>query len=230
MDMEQPFQIRSPHLDAAKEPFLRLRKHRNIILTPPRDNDAPSFVKYFNDSRVYPWMDSTPFPYLLEQAEGLMKRVKPRFDAALKELEDSVGIRDIQNYEPLPSRFHTGELMNTNAVDWDRKAQNEAENNSREAGDPDVLWSIGDFLAPSHHGQGIMSDVLDTLLHDWAIPRMGVRRILLGVVEGNMSSVRVFEKNGFHLKQMVKDYRKIRGETKNLQVMEWKLGQEDRLA
>ncbi|KAF8973493.1 hypothetical protein BDZ97DRAFT_1911980 [Flammula alnicola] len=115
-------------------------------------------------------------------------------------------------------------------VDWDRKAQNEAENNSREAGDPNVLWSIGDFLAPSHHGQGIMSDVLDTLLHDWAIPRMGVRRILLGVVEGNMGSLRVFVKSGFQLKQTVKDYRKIRGETRNLQVMEWKLGQEDRLA
>lgn len=48
-----------------QEPFLRLRKHKNIILTPIREEDAPDLVPIFNDPRVYEWLLRTPFPYSL---------------------------------------------------------------------------------------------------------------------------------------------------------------------
>lgn len=45
------------------EPFLRLKNHPNIILTPPRDDDASACVPYLNDARVSYWLGDLPFPY-----------------------------------------------------------------------------------------------------------------------------------------------------------------------
>lgn len=59
------------------------------------------------------------------------------------------------------------------------------------------------MLASSHHGRGIMSAVLATLLKEWVIPRMGVRNIRVEAMVGNVGSVRVFEKNGFVLEDTV---------------------------
>lgn len=53
-----------PH---TQEPFLRLRKHKNIIITPMRWEDATHFVPIFNDPRVYKWLMRTPFPYTLSK-------------------------------------------------------------------------------------------------------------------------------------------------------------------
>ncbi len=38
-----------------------------------------------------------------------------------------------------------------------------------------------------------MTDALDTLLHEWAIPRMGVRRVLAAAFTGNDGSVKVLK-------------------------------------
>lgn len=46
------------------EPFLRLRKHKNVILTPPRLDDVPYLLEHHNDKRVYQWLVGPPFPYL----------------------------------------------------------------------------------------------------------------------------------------------------------------------
>ena len=48
-----------------KEPFLRLRKHKNIILTPPRWEDASSLVSILNDPLVHEWLSGPPYPYTL---------------------------------------------------------------------------------------------------------------------------------------------------------------------
>ena len=45
-----------------KEPFLRLRKHKNIILTPPRWEDAEGLFSSGNDPRVNEWL-AVPVPY-----------------------------------------------------------------------------------------------------------------------------------------------------------------------
>lgn len=50
-----------------QEPFLRLRRHKNIILTPMRWEDAPLFVPLFNDPRVYGGLMGPPFPYTLSK-------------------------------------------------------------------------------------------------------------------------------------------------------------------
>jgi len=42
-----------------------------------------------------------------------------------------------------------------------------------------------------------MTAALGTLLREWAIPMMNVRRMHVSAFAGNKGSVRVFEKNGF---------------------------------
>ena len=46
------------------EPFLRLRQHQGIILTPPRPSDAEALVQHLNDPLVYQNLAGTPYPYL----------------------------------------------------------------------------------------------------------------------------------------------------------------------
>lgn len=46
-----------------REPFLRLRGHPNIIITPPRLTDVPFIVPALNDEQVYTWLIGPPFPY-----------------------------------------------------------------------------------------------------------------------------------------------------------------------
>lgn len=72
-----------------------------------------------------------------------------------------------------------------------------------------------------------MTDAVETLLHDWAIPRMKVRKILTGVFVGNEASLRVFQKNGFVLKRRIEEYKEVRGKMRGLYVLEWELDSDD---
>ena len=67
-----------------------------------------------------------------------------------------------------------------------------------------------------------MTDAVDTVLHDWAIPRMNVRHMLLAVFEGNVGSVKVFLRNGFKIKATYKDYKEVKGKMRGVHVLEWK--------
>lgn len=78
-----------------------------------------------------------------------------------------------------------------------------------------------DYLAPSHHGRGIMSDAVGTLLHEWAIPRMGVRRMIVLAFSGNQASVKVFLKNGFRLTQTVENHLEVKGKMQGVHVLKW---------
>lgn len=78
-----------------------------------------------------------------------------------------------------------------------------------------------DFLASSHHGRGIMTDAIDTLLNEWAIPRMNVHKILVGTFTGNKGSVRVFEKNGFTLTRTIDNHLTKKELVYGIHVLEW---------
>ena len=63
------------------EPFLRLRNHKNIILTPPRVEDAPACVPLLNDPRVCDWLAGPPYPYTLGTKHILPANEKPAGNA-----------------------------------------------------------------------------------------------------------------------------------------------------
>jgi len=71
------------------EPFLRLRNHKNIILTPPRLEDAPALVSILNDPRVCDCLSGPPYPYTLDHAKYFINLIKPLSDQVLRDLEDA---------------------------------------------------------------------------------------------------------------------------------------------
>lgn len=59
------------------------------------------------------------------------------------------------------------------------------------------------WLLPTHHGRGIMTSALRTIITDWAIPWMNVSVLKASAFVGNDRSVAVFTKNGFVLEGTV---------------------------
>ncbi|TFL03237.1 hypothetical protein BDV98DRAFT_545088 [Pterulicium gracile] len=103
----------------------------------------------------------------------------------------------------------------------DDKERLEAENDARPLGDPGILWTYGNYLAPTHHRQGITTVVLRILINHWAVPKMNVRRMLCTAFKGNEGSIRVMQKNGFRFRELRKNATCLRGEWRDLNVMEW---------
>lgn len=68
-----------------------------------------------------------------------------------------------------------------------------------------------------------MTDAVETMIHDWAIPRMKAQKIVCGAFTGNPASVRVFEKNGFKTKSIIEDAVEVRGRKRGIHIMEWLL-------
>ncbi|KAI0651977.1 GNAT domain-containing protein [Trametes meyenii] len=205
------------------EPFLRLPSpYDNIILTPPRLSDAPTVVAYMNDPAVYNWLEGPPFPYHTEHADSWLAMVKEGTDAALQELE-----RLNADHPEGPLRLVSGQpvrmirevrddgtdlLLGDVAIvrerwpdveDKEVKVNLATPNAEKTVGDPSIIWCIGDYLASSHHGRGIMTAAVKTLLHEWGIPRMGVRQVRVETFTDNVGSRRVFEKLGFVVEKTV---------------------------
>ena len=69
-------QSKNPQLEPLKlnpttgEPFLCVEGFDDIIITPLRWEDAPTFIPYMNDPAVYQWISGPPVPYL--PCESLM--------------------------------------------------------------------------------------------------------------------------------------------------------------
>lgn len=122
------------------------------------------------------------------------------------------------------SRCPWMELAGPTGVNWELKDQLQKENNSRVPGDPDILWTVGYYLSSDHHGKGIISDAVDTLLHEWAIPRMGVKKMIGTAFSGNEASVRVLEKSGFKFRETIKDHVHVKGHLRSVHILDWKLG------
>ncbi|KAF8203781.1 hypothetical protein BJ912DRAFT_941053 [Pholiota molesta] len=213
------------------EPFLSLRNHKNIILTPPRPEDAEALIVHLNDLRICDCLGGAPYPYTPDHARQYLDKIIPECEGVLKQLEDSKTEPDLMVVGAIREdgsdifigdvgmmRCMHGELMGPGGVlDWSNKAKFEEENNAIPAGEPHIIWSIGDFLAASHHRQGIMTDAVQTVLYDWAIPRMKVRHMWVSAYTGNEGSVKVFLKNGFKIIKTIENH------------AEWKYGPENNM-
>lgn len=75
-----------------------------------------------------------------------------------------------------------------------------------------------------------MTDAVDTLLHEWAIPRMNVRHVMVAIFLGNEGSIKVFSKNGFKMLNTIENYKEVRGKVRGLHVMEWRSESESSLS
>ncbi|KAF7314954.1 N-acetyltransferase domain-containing protein [Mycena indigotica] len=219
------------------ELFLRLpAPHDNLILTPPRPDDALALVGIINDPEVYPWLGRPAEEYTLSDAKALVEEYTASSNEVIEKLENTVDLEGLVFAEDCPVR--SIREMQTDGTDvfignitikrcnwWDvqapeRERLKEA-NAALPTGHPEIVWQLSDFLASSHHRRGIMSVVIQTLMTEWAIPRMGVRQMHVSAFIGNTGSVRVFEKNGFVLTTTLQDAIEIRGERRGLHVLDW---------
>ncbi|KAF7302876.1 N-acetyltransferase domain-containing protein [Mycena kentingensis (nom. inval.)] len=225
------------------EPILRLQvlKHPNIILTPPRLSDASAIVPLLTATsgstrglaayRIH--IISVP------DAEWWLSKVVPLCDALLAKATEAESQADKILFDGCPTRIirelhddGTDTFLGDICIDlaghwWELEGsglttQPDAPRRSSDPNDLDI-WTIGDYLAPSYHRRGIVSDALQTLITQWAVPRMGVRRMVVTTLKGNKASVGVFEKHGFVFRKMIEDALDVRGVSTSVHVLEWGL-------
>ncbi|KAG0709436.1 GNAT domain-containing protein [Suillus ampliporus] len=209
------------------EPFLRLpAPHQNIILTPPREGDQAVLTHHMNDPAIYKWIEGPPVPYLPEHAEFWVQLVKGQSDATL-EFVDVSPVRHLREVKENGIDVLIGDLNLRRSpieevLDEEDRKRLQEENEKKQAGDPTIQYAVGDWLAVSHHGRGIMTAAIGLLMSAWAIPRMGARHVVAYTFAGNIGSNRVFEKNGFVNKGLFDNGKTARGEKKILTHLEWK--------
>jgi len=228
------------------EPFLRLPAPlNNIILTPPRPTDVPDLIAVLNDPAVYKWLDGAQKPFLEEHALARLERGTKRSDAVLKELKEAeevfpdgplqflsgCPVNVLREVKADGTQVYIGDIMVRRCLFWEVGVDSEdrqkamEENNALEVGDPNIVWSMGDYLASSHHGRGIMSAAIGTFIREWMIPRMNAQHITSHAFGGNVGSVRVFEKNGFVQQGLVRKIHKVTEAGflhESLHVLSWK--------
>ncbi|KAJ7036514.1 hypothetical protein C8F04DRAFT_1094715 [Mycena alexandri] len=189
------------------EPFLRLpAPFQNIIITPPRMSDiAPSTVIMSNRA-VSRWMgpNGPGSTYTEVQAEGWIRKIKPEADAILDEVRRTPGgpvsgcpVRHIREERADGTDIFIGDIAIGRASfvevqDKEERARLLTENNARVLEIPRSY-----YLAPSHHGRGLTTVAVKTIIHQWGIPAMKIKLIRTGTFEGNHGSMKVLQKNGF---------------------------------
>ncbi|KAF8486709.1 hypothetical protein JB92DRAFT_2759409 [Gautieria morchelliformis] len=205
--------------ERTKEPYLRLPPpHSNIILTPPRLNDTEATVQILNDRRVFQWLATTPYPYNTDHSKQWIEITSQEAERLLRQLEETAGgfvggcpVRILREVKENGDQVFLGDCTIgkwgfEDIQDPVEREKLKMENDQRPPGDPETVWGFGaDYLAPSHHGQGIMTSAIGTLIEQWIKPRMGAKIIWANVWKGNHGSVRVFEKNGFVLEMTLED-------------------------
>ncbi|KAG2128608.1 hypothetical protein DEU56DRAFT_758422 [Suillus clintonianus] len=227
------------------EPFLRLpAPHQNIIITPPRQGDQSVLTQHMNDPAIYEWIEGPPVPYLPEHADFWIQLVKDESDAALEYLrknDEYFQNGPLQFVDVSPVR-HLREVKENGAdvligdvnfrrspfeeiLDEVERKRLQRENADKQTGDSTIQYAVGDWLAASHHGKGIMTAAIGLLMSAWAIPRMGACHVVAHTFAGNIGSNRVFEKNGFANRGLFDNGKTVRGEKKVLNLLEWKRDQ-----
>ncbi|KLO16500.1 acyl-CoA N-acyltransferase [Schizopora paradoxa] len=225
------------------EPYLRLpAPNDNIIITPSRVTDVDATIAILNDVRVAMNLSGPPYPYLHEHAVSWIdmqiaeqRKVIEEMDRAAGDFEqtkyfENCPVQCIREVKEGDEEVFIGnvKISRSNFLpvrDKEEANRLQKENSARPVGDPDIEWFFGDYLAPSHHGKGIMSAAIKAVM-DWAVPMMNVHHINVTANADNAASLRVFEKNGYTHLETIEDFGKQveskGGRTYSLAVMEWR--------
>jgi len=198
------------------EPYIPLpAPHENIRITPCRMTDAEPMFECLNHPAIYPNLVGPPYPYERTDGELWLAKQQERSAPDWRYFtgDESAPIQDgkIFDYTPLwvirevqsdGSQTFVGvaDIVRSSFMDEadeQRKEELTKENDAKPLGDPSIVYMIGDYLAPSYHGKGIMTAVIRELIHSWGAPYMGLREVKVVVIDGNIGSRRVFEKLGF---------------------------------
>ncbi|KAF9502264.1 hypothetical protein BDN71DRAFT_1437798 [Pleurotus eryngii] len=148
MNHPAPLQINQ----ATKEPFIRLRRHPNIVVTPPRLTDSDALVQLLNDPRVHEWLKGPPYPYTQQDADSWLKFTTDASGELLGKLEcpvvDGCPFSSLREISDDGTDTFIGSVTLDRwgyplITDVEKKPQLVKENFQRAAGDPDIMWTIG---------------------------------------------------------------------------------------
>ncbi|KMU82585.1 hypothetical protein CIHG_00366 [Coccidioides immitis H538.4] len=196
----------------------------HIIITPYRpDQDVEPILTSLNDPIIYKWLRTPPVPYTREHAEEWIRLCKGSSDKLIPEIEEWQrgerkwlsgcpvrAIREVrqtkdgQVEEVLLGDVGLIRYTFDDTLDESEREEMKRINDEREVGDERTIWTLGDWLASTHHGKGIMSAAVRVIM-DWAMANLNVHYMKVHASVGNIGSCRVFEKNGFTLTDTVHD-------------------------
>ncbi|CAE6441619.1 unnamed protein product [Rhizoctonia solani] len=197
------------------EPFIALpAPHFNIRLTPPRLSDADEVLAIMNVPEIIMNFATPPYPYLREHCDGWLKEKIREYESAMVQITkvgedvgflDLLPLRHIREVGPDGTETFLGDigLIRENGFCdiRDEEARNTKVNTNLNlpVGDPNIVWTFGDYLRPSHHGRGIMTAVVKAVIDLWAIPHMNAHKFWASTFPENVGSQKVFLKNGFQV-------------------------------
>jgi len=219
--------------------------------------DIAALVSIMNERAVWQWLEGPPYPYNEDHARSWLAMISRESDDLFAQLQDNpyqlVGgcpVRILREVLDNGEDIFLGDIRVDGCIyswvlDAEERNRLTEENIRKRPGDPSKDWEFGgdtrndvsngskvitlstDYLAPSHHGKGIMSLAIKTLIHEWLIPKMGIKKMSVVTYDKNIGSARVFERNGFVLEKIVPDARQISevkgGGTVGFQVLHWRL-------
>ncbi|KAM0113586.1 hypothetical protein ACP6JB_000651 [Aspergillus fumigatus] len=233
------------------EPYIPLpAPHSSIIITParaPNTHDSSALLSLLNNPQIFPYLESTPVPYLPEHATEWLQASHEQATALLQAAQNNrfvdglpfTCIREVTNDGS--SDIYIGNVGLVRYAFYEFKkgtAEREEAVRRNEAlgvGSPEIVWGFGDedegdedYLSPTYHGKGIMTAVIKAVIEEWAVPRMNARVIKASAYADNRASMRVFEKNGFRLEFELEDWAVVPlnrgGGVKSIVVLVWEAG------
>ncbi|KAJ5087132.1 acetyltransferase GNAT family [Penicillium angulare] len=235
---------------AAPHSHIIITPHRSD----PIADGIPARIEILNHPAVYMCLEGPPYPHLQEHAESWCNGKRDEMQEVVESLvcefqEPSRNgekarifdkcpftcIREVteesSDGDPLTDVF-IGDigLVRYSFYEFrsgsDERQAARDRNNAIPGGDENIVWQFGDYLAPSHHGRGIMTGVIRSVIHDWAVPRMNVRDIRASAFVGNQGSLKVFLKNNFEETCTLEDWAPVSesrgGGTRSIVVVKWR--------
>ncbi|KAJ7777211.1 GNAT domain-containing protein [Mycena metata] len=218
------------------EPFLRLPPpFSNIIITPPRMSDVEPSVAIMDDPAVAPFMGNRVGQYTPEKAERWLTKLKTQADTLVEELRAGAAetggplsgcpVRHIREERADGTDVYIGDVGLVRSgwpevKDVEERARRANANNALLAGDPNIAWHIGYYLAPGHHGRGLMTVAVDTM-KEWGIAWLKAKYIRSSAFEDNVGSQKVLRKNGFVIVDKLVEHVQVGDTKKTLYLIEW---------
>ncbi|KAF8581092.1 acyl-CoA N-acyltransferase [Ramaria rubella] len=197
----------------------------------PRLQDAEDILPILNSIEVYPWMGAgLPHPHELTHALKWLESVTIACDIGQEDLRAARLVQEcpvrilrevIDDREVYLGDCGIGRWAFPDVIDREERERCQQDNKAKSPGDPTIIWSIGYYLKPSHHGKGIMKSAVRTLL-DWGVTNMNVRQVRTTTMEGNEASTKVLQQNGFVVEKVLPEFASKAGVKVGLQVMEWR--------
>lgn len=151
---------------------LKIPVRSSLYLSSIREADKPALLEHLNDKDIYNTTLNIPYPYSEADADSWIQRRVSHTTRVGKQV--SFAIRDSQD-----------KLIGGVGAD------------SLEPGTTHRA-ELGYWLARPYWGQGIMTDCVRVYV-GYAFAELGLLRVVAHVLEHNIASARVLEKNGFQL-------------------------------